>query len=143
MFLLNGQPLPVDTPFTTPDGTQYPANWLRLASAEEKAAIGITEVAEAVRLDDRFWFDGNVDTPRDLDDCKVMLVSQIKQTAGTLLTATDWMVIRAAEGGTPLTEEVKAQRAAIRTASNDNEAAIAACTEVAELAALQPVWPQP
>lgn len=46
MFLLNGQPLPIDTPFKDADGNSYPANWLRLTSLEEKQAIGITEVAD-------------------------------------------------------------------------------------------------
>lgn len=44
MFLLNGQPLPIDTPFKDADGNSYPANWLRLTSLEEKQAIGITEI---------------------------------------------------------------------------------------------------
>ena len=54
MFMLNNNPLPVGRAFVH-DGIQYPANWLRLASAAEKAAIGITEVADPVRADDRFY----------------------------------------------------------------------------------------
>ena len=46
MFLLNGQSLPIDTPFKDADGNSYPANWLRLTSLEEKQAIGITEVTD-------------------------------------------------------------------------------------------------
>lgn len=46
MFLLNGQPLPLDTPFRDAAGNSYPANWLRLTSLEEKQAIGITEVPD-------------------------------------------------------------------------------------------------
>jgi len=46
MFLLNEQPLPLDTPFKDADGNSYPANWLRLTSLEEKEAIGITEVPD-------------------------------------------------------------------------------------------------
>lgn len=67
MFLLNGQPLAVDTPFTANE-IQYPANWLRLASAEEKSAIGITEVADAVRADDRFYWNGDINLPKALED---------------------------------------------------------------------------
>ena len=38
MFLLDGKPLALDTPFTDPaTGVQYPANWLRLATPEERA----------------------------------------------------------------------------------------------------------
>jgi hypothetical protein len=46
MFLLNGVPLPLDTPFKTEDGTSFPANWLRLTTIHEKNAIGITEVPD-------------------------------------------------------------------------------------------------
>ena len=49
-FLLNGNPLVVDTPFTVGD-TNYPANWLRLSTSDEKTAIGITEVAAAPMYD--------------------------------------------------------------------------------------------
>ena len=48
MFLLNGQPLPLDTPFKDAAGNSYPANWLRLTTIHEKNAIGITEVPDPV-----------------------------------------------------------------------------------------------
>ena len=65
-FKLDGKPLVVDVPFKTSDGTQYPANWLRLASADEKAALKITEVADDLVYDNRFyWGDG---TAKALDD---------------------------------------------------------------------------
>jgi hypothetical protein len=66
MFQLNGKPLALDVPFTAEDGTQYPANFLRLASQEERAAIGIVEVADEQTYDDRFfWSPSN---PKQLDD---------------------------------------------------------------------------
>ena len=40
-FLLNGNPLAVDVPFTVGD-VNYPANWLRLSTAQEKKDLGIT-----------------------------------------------------------------------------------------------------
>ena len=65
-FQLNGQPIALDTAFTTPDGTQYPSNWIRLASPSERAAIGITEVADPEYYDQRFyWGPGN---PKLLND---------------------------------------------------------------------------
>jgi len=45
-FKLEGKTLPVDVPFQTSDGTNYPANWLRLTKLDEKKAIGITEEAD-------------------------------------------------------------------------------------------------
>jgi len=66
MFLLDSKPIGLDVPFTTADGTQFPSNWIRLASPEERAAIGITEVADPVAYDDRFYWGPGV--PKLLDD---------------------------------------------------------------------------
>lgn len=155
MFLLNEKPLALDVPFTTADGTQYPANWLRLASAEEKAAIGITEVADPAPYDDRFWW--GVGNPKQLEDetvtpeggepytqkgLKSQMIAQVKATAGSLLAATDWKIVRASEGIKPVDADTLAARSAIRAASDANEAAITACTSVDALAALQLTWPE-
>jgi hypothetical protein len=138
MFLLNNTSIGLDTAFTH-DGIQYPANWIRLASPEERAAIGITEVADPERYDDRFfWASGQ---PKDLDMLKIWLVNEVKVTAGTLLAPTDWKIIRATETNTPAPDAVLTARALIREASNINEAAINACTTVDELAVLQLSWP--
>jgi len=67
MFLLNDKPISPDTAFTH-EGIQYPNNWLRLASPEERAAIGITEVADPVRADDRFYWNGDINNPKALED---------------------------------------------------------------------------
>lgn len=65
MFQLDNKPLSPDTAFTHNE-ISYPANWLRLASPEERAAIGITEVADAASYDDRFYW--GVDNPKLLND---------------------------------------------------------------------------
>jgi hypothetical protein len=65
MFMLDNKPLALDVPFTHAE-IQYPANWLRLASPAERAAIGITEVADPVPHDDRFFWAPGV--PKLLDD---------------------------------------------------------------------------
>ena len=53
VFILDGKPLALDRPFVA-HGTQYPANWLRLATPAERAAIGITEGPDP-RAYDRDW----------------------------------------------------------------------------------------
>ena len=64
-FKLNGNPLAVDVPFSV-GNVNYPANWLRLSTAEEKTALGITEVADDPVYDYRFYYgDG---TAKTLDD---------------------------------------------------------------------------
>lgn len=71
---------------------------------------------------------------------KSQFIAQVKAQAGSLLNATDWKVIRAAEGGKALDDATKAERIAIRTKSDDFEAQIKACTTVEQLAAIQFNW---
>lgn len=68
MFLLNGNPLPVDTAFTDDEGNQYPSNWLRLSTPADRERLGITEQADPVRADDRFYWNGDLNTPKALND---------------------------------------------------------------------------
>lgn len=141
MFLLNGQPLPLDTPFEV-DGTGYPANWLRLTSIEEKNAIGITEVADtAVVYDDRFYW--GADNPKDLDGLKANWTAQAKDTANKLLSQTDWMVIRKVERGVDIPAATAAYRASVIAECTRLVAAIAACTDVPSLATIVTAqnWP--
>ena len=171
MFMLNNNPLPVGRAFVH-DGIQYPANWLRLASAAEKAAIGITEVADPVRADDRFYWNGDVNNPKELADreevdadgnpmwvqvlgevdgepamvdsderlvtkgLKSQWIAQVKDTAGKMLAATDWMVIRKAERDVAIPADVVAKRAAILAEAERLETAIAACDNVEALIAV-------
>jgi hypothetical protein len=161
-FKIGNKVIPLDTPFTHGD-LQYPANWIRLASEEDKAAIGLVWEAEPVRADDRFYWNGDINTPKALEDVvelnvdgqniyddkgnivvtkglKSQFIAQVKAQAGSLLNATDWKVVRAAEGGKALDDETKAARIAIRTKSDEFEAQIKACTTVEQLAALQFNW---
>ena len=91
MFLLNNVPFPIDTPFEI-NGTQFPANWLRLTSIEEKNAIGITEVADPVGWDDRFYW--GVDNPKDLTQLKATWTNWANDTVWNLLQKTDYMDFR-------------------------------------------------
>ena len=68
MFLLNGKHLPEGVGFRDANGTQYPSSWLNLSTEEEKLAIGITWVADPVRADDRFYWDGDINNPKALED---------------------------------------------------------------------------
>jgi hypothetical protein len=141
MFLLNGQPLQLDTPFEV-DGTSYPANWLRLTSIEEKNAIGITEVADTtVTYDDRFYW--GVDNPMDLDVLKTRWSAQVKDTANKLLAQTDWMVIRKVERSVDIPAATVTYRAAVLAECTRLIAAITACTDVPTLATVVTTqsWP--
>jgi len=135
MYILDGKRLPLDKAFTTSDGRQFPRNWLRLSSLEERTALGITEEPDVVApvYDQRFYWSSEL--PKDLDQLKETWTAQVKQTAGSLLSQTDWYVIRQSENSAGVPSEVLTRRGEIRTFSNAKEVAIDACVDVAELAA--------
>ena len=60
----------------------------------------------------------------------------INQQAGGILQSTDWMVVRAAEGGTAVSSDIATWRAAVRTKSNDMCTMIDGAADVDALAAL-------
>jgi hypothetical protein len=66
MFLLNGNRLAEGISFYDANGTQYPPQWLNVSTEEEKAAIGITWVADPAPFDSRFYWD--TDLPKALED---------------------------------------------------------------------------
>ncbi len=49
-------------------GTVYPSNWLQQSTEDEKTAIGIRWVDDPVRADDRFYWNGDPDVPKALED---------------------------------------------------------------------------
>ena len=142
MFLLNGNRLAEGTSFYDANGTQYPPQWLNTSTEEEKAAIGITWVADPAPVDNRFYWD--TDLPKALEDkleedgsttkgLKSQFVAQVKDTAGKLLNATDWYVIRKAERNIEIPSEVALKRTQIITESNRLETDIQASTTVEAL----------
>lgn len=141
-FLLNGQPLAVDTPFKTEDGTQYPANFLRLSTEEEKAAIGITWVPDPIPVDTRFYWDHNI--PKRLEDepavdengdpvldadgqqiinrgLKTQWIAQQKEIAASLFAPTDWYIIRKSDTGIGVPTKVQQYRDEVRLTSGLRE----------------------
>ena len=132
MLQLDGKTLQYDRAFTH-DGISYPANWLRLTTLEEKQAIGITEVADNTQVwDQRFYW--GVDNPKDLDQLKTYWKQQQSDIASTLLSPSDWRVVKAAEVTAYSVEtEWLTYRAAVRTACNTRQTEIDACSDVAAL----------
>ena len=130
-FLLDGKTIQQGVAFTDAEGNQYPANWLNLSSAEEKEAIGITEIDDPEIFDNRFYWDAGL--PKALDDkeeedeegnksitkgLKTNFIAQIKDTTNKLLASTDWYVIRKAERNIDIPTDIADKRNAIITESN-------------------------
>lgn len=134
MFLLNGVTLPTDACFIDPaTGIQYPANWLRLASPEDRAAIGITEAQDPIWYDQRFYW--SPELPKDHQQLVEQWTAQTRTTANTLLAPTDWQVIRESDNGKLMDAATKVERQRIRDAAGTKVAAITATTTTEELAA--------
>jgi hypothetical protein len=67
MYKLGNLTLRIGRSFTVGD-VMYPSNWLQKSTEAEKTAIGITWVDEPVRADDRFYWDGDINNPKALED---------------------------------------------------------------------------
>jgi len=153
MLLLDGKQLRPGKPFTH-NGIQYPSNWLRLTSWEEKEAIGITEVPDPAPVDTRFYWDH--DRPKRLEDepavdenndpvldengvqvintgLKTQWKKQQDETAYNLLAPTDWYVVRKTEVGTDVPVGITSFRADVRTICEGRKNAIGLATDVPSL----------
>lgn len=75
---------------------------------------------------------------------KSQWIAQVKDTAGKMLAATDWMVIRKAERGVAIPSAIATKRAAIVDECDRLETAIAACANVEALIAvvMDQRWPR-
>ena len=75
---------------------------------------------------------------------KSQWIAQVKATAGSLLSGTDWMVIRKAERDVAIPAETQTYRAAVVTEADRLETAIAAAADVDALAAVVAAqnWPK-
>jgi hypothetical protein len=174
MFQLNGQPISIDRAYTAPDGTKYanlrdPAIRSALGVVEVPDPESYDQrfwwgVGNPKLLEDREEVDedGNplyvkvlgevngapamVDSDERLvtKGLKSQWIAQIKDTAGSLLSKTDWMVIRKAERDVAIPESVVDIRAAIIAEADRLETAIAACVDVEALIAVvgSQDWPK-
>jgi hypothetical protein len=155
--------IPAGTAFEI-DGVQYPANWLNLSTPEEKAAVGIVDVVYGQYPNDEYYWvsqdapvyaDGVVTvdytaTPKDLLMLQNNAVTALKQQAWTILSPSDWRVVKGYETKSAIPTDWDTWRQEIRTQTKAQVAAINGCTDVAELAALpaviwanDPNWVEP
>jgi len=137
------------------DNIQYSRNIFSFRWSEaERNAIGVYTIVRdnSNKKDDSLYTntevsyafaDGKVTAsygtanPKELEDVKSQKKLDIRQQASEILTATDWYVVKATEVESySVPEAVTTYRADARTASNDMESKIDACSTVDELAAL-------
>jgi hypothetical protein len=148
------------TQFEDKDGIGYAPSYLRQWSTQEKKEHGIYEVVYGSSKDGRFYnvveneatFADDIvtvtftSTAKDLEDgeineitgranpgLKTQWITQFKGTAGSMLSQTDWMVVRKIERDVAIPTETADARAAIVAEANRLETALAVVTTVEEL----------
>ena len=133
---------------------QYPKNIFTVWSESELNNVGLytvvfdnsnqkdgscytnTDVSYAF-ADGKVTASYGIATPKELSGLKTEKKALIKSQASELLTSNDWQVIKATEVESySVPGAITTYRADIRTASNDMESKIDACSTVDELAAL-------
>lgn len=154
------------------NGTQYSPDYLISLTSDQKQDLGIYDVAYAARPDDRFYtvsqdaptFDGTekivkitfTSEPKELNDGEVnadgfqtfglksQYISQVKQTANSILSQTDWMLVRKIERDVAIPAATVTYRAAVISEAERVETAIAAATTItAFITAVNSVnWPE-
>ena len=149
----DGQYIYAGNQFTI-DGVEYPSNWLNLSTEEQKAEIGLEEVIATNQpaSDVYYWVSTELDkasltyvnTPKDLDTVKSNSVSQINQTAYSILLPSDWMVVKSVETGTQVPAEWNTWRESIRTTADTSRTAVASAVDVDEVQTIMGsiTWPQ-
>jgi hypothetical protein len=93
----------------------------------------VEDVEYTAKMEDYLDEDGEVVTTLGLKSNKKV---SVKATAASLLSGSDWYVVRAAEGGTAIPTDVATYRAAVRTASGVMETAIDAAADMDAFIAL-------
>ena len=172
MFLLNGNPINIDAEQTI-NSVRYPnlrspslreqLGVIEVADPEQYDQRFYWGPKNPKLLDDKEESDedgnplyvkvlGEVDgEPAMIDSTKRLVtkglksqwIAQVKDTAGKMLSATDWMIIRKIERGVELPTNIQTFRAAVLAEANRLETAIAGCADVEALIAVVATqqWP--
>ena len=89
-FKLNSKTIDISRDLTIgvgDDAITYPA--ASLQSASLRAELGIIEEADPVRADDRYYWNGDVATPKDLDSLRTTAIAEIKRVRQSALDSVE------------------------------------------------------
>ena len=130
----------------TIDGIQHPRNIFTHWTKAELAAVGI-KPASITAVDSRYkntgaltWNSSGEEavgtyatTDKDVASLKTEMKASVNSQAASILAQTDWMSIRAADGGTAVPADWATYRTAVRTTANAKETEIAALADIAAI----------
>ena len=117
------------------NGVQYPANWLRLSTAQDRATLGIIWEDASPTYNQKWYWGKDADNnliPKTYTDLKALWIAKTKETANKLLQPSDWRVIKAKERGTTMNATWKTWRQTIRNECTTMVAAIEATGDVGD-----------
>ena len=119
------------------NGINHPQNIFRLWSKPALAELGIRP-ARVETPDQRYYNTGRENyeligaewvisydtTEKDVEQLKEQIVQKISSHVGSLLSPSDWRVIREMDGGTAMTDEWKTYRNEVRAHGNSLESGV-------------------
>ena len=127
----------------TVDGIQHPSNIFRAWTKPELLAIGIYPArvdvpdsryyntgAESYTFTDGEWVISYASTEKDVASLKSDVIGKINAHVGSLLSSSDWRVIREADGGTAMSDNWKTYRNEVRAHGNSLESGVEAFASV-------------
>jgi len=134
----------------TLNGIQHPRNIFTLWTKAELAVVGI-KPASITSVDTRYKNTGELTWNTSGEEAvgtyattdvafatlKTEMGTEVNTIAANKLVGSDWMVIRATEGGTAVPSAWTTYRAAVRTVANAKETAIAALANLAAVKAYE------
>ena len=168
MWKYNGRTIRVGKAWVDDNGIQHPPNW-HIWSPSDKAAAGLTEIVEETPPDSRLYnwsmgsdgkitktaksladvneVDGNGDPLLDDEGKQVVtrgvkwnLKQEVKSQQSSLLSQTDWAIVRKADKGTAIPSNIQTWRDGIRTKATQMETAIDNAADTDAVAALFLTW---
>jgi hypothetical protein len=127
----------------TVDGIQHPSNIFRAWTKPELLAIGIAPArvetpdsryyntgAESYTFTDGEWVISYATTEKDVEQLKEQLISKINAHVGSLLSSSDFRVLREADGGSAMSDEWTTYRNEVRAHGNSLENGVEAFASV-------------
>ena len=141
----------------TIDGVTHPRQIFRKWSKAQLAELGITPArvehvdqkyydtgAESMTLVDGETVISSETTPKSVDMLKTTMKAEVKAIAAGMLSGSDWMTHREADGGTAMSVDWKNYRVAVRAESNEKEGEIDGLADLDAIKAysISEGWPE-
>jgi hypothetical protein len=137
----NGRVIKIGKSWIDDSNIRHPRNWA-IWTATYKEAMGLVWEDDPTPLGpyDNFYYygwnsDGDALLPKPLADLQASKVTQAKETSASMLSNTDWYIIRKSETNTAIPSGITAYRTAVRASYTTLKTAINNASDIAGLQA--------